>query len=116
MSVVSAAFVTTSFAFDIRVANGGPAIDDVMVTDALPAGLSLVSAKPTAGTCSGTSPLVCHTGTLNLGDLVSIRVAAMPTRTGVLTSHVSAAGGTQSASADLHVTVVPTSRRRAAGH
>jgi uncharacterized repeat protein (TIGR01451 family) len=105
-----------AFAFNIRVANGGTAIDDVTVTDVLPAGLSLVSAKPTAGTCSGTSTLVCHTGTLNLGDLVTIRVVALPTHTGVLTNHVSASGGTQTAGADLRMTVVPTSRRRAAGH
>jgi uncharacterized repeat protein (TIGR01451 family) len=51
--------------YTILVRNNGPAIAyDVVVTDPLPAGATLVSVSSTQGTCSGTSTIVCNIGEL----------------------------------------------------
>jgi large repetitive protein len=51
--------------FTIVVTNNGPGpADDVVVTDPLPAGVTLISATSTQGTCTGTTTVVCTVGTL----------------------------------------------------
>jgi uncharacterized repeat protein (TIGR01451 family) len=74
--------------YSIAVANAGPsAATNVVVTDTLPAGLELVSATPTQGTCSGTTTIVCNLGSLAAGASASI---ALETRviatTGTITN------------------------------
>jgi uncharacterized repeat protein (TIGR01451 family) len=59
------ALETTQFTYTLSVVNFGPgAATGVTVTDTLPAGLTLVSATPSQGACSGTSTITCSLGNL----------------------------------------------------
>jgi uncharacterized repeat protein (TIGR01451 family) len=74
----------SNLTYTITVRNNGeiPATG-VTLTDTRPAGAPLMSANSTAGTCTGTLPIICNIGTLNGGAsaTVTIVVTAPPTRT-----------------------------------
>jgi uncharacterized repeat protein (TIGR01451 family) len=56
--------------YGVTVTNMGPdTATDVSVNDALPAGVTLISATPSQGTCNGTS---CSLGNIAAGDSVAI--------------------------------------------
>ncbi|MGE0882031.1 MAG: beta strand repeat-containing protein [Blastocatellales bacterium] len=51
--------------YTITAKNNGPSVaDNVVVTDPLPTGVTLVSATTTKGTCSGTTTVTCNIGSL----------------------------------------------------
>ncbi|MEK7833659.1 MAG: DUF11 domain-containing protein, partial [Acidobacteriota bacterium] len=51
--------------YTISATNNGPSVaNNVVVTDPLPTGLTLVSATSTKGTCTGTTTVTCNIGTL----------------------------------------------------
>jgi uncharacterized repeat protein (TIGR01451 family) len=79
--------------YTLVVENLGPSDDDhVKVTDPLAAGLSLVSAKPSQGSCSTTGGKVsCDLGTLEAGGSAQILV----------TANVTAAGSTDCAASSI---------------
>ena len=52
----------------------------VSVSDPLPAGLTLVSASSTQGTCSGTATISCAIGTVNAGAASDVTVTIVATR------------------------------------
>lgn len=55
------------------LSNGGPlTARNVTFTDTLPNGLSLVSVKTTAGTCSGTQTVICNIDILRSSDRITI--------------------------------------------
>ena len=57
-----------NFTYMIATANLGPAAaSNVTVTDVLPAGVTLVSATSSQGSCSGTTTVTCALGTLSPG-------------------------------------------------
>ena len=62
--------VNGSSYFFVDVSNCGadPAFD-VVVSTTLTAGLDLVSASATQGSCTGTNPVICNLGTINAGNL-----------------------------------------------
>ncbi|MGN6184448.1 MAG: DUF11 domain-containing protein, partial [Thermoanaerobaculia bacterium] len=63
----------SSFDYTITVANAGPdAATNVIVTDNLPPSLTLVSATPSQGSCSGTTTITCTLGTINSGANATI--------------------------------------------
>lgn len=67
--------------YTLSVINNGPATsDNVIVSDPLPAGLTLVSATPNLGTCTEPSPNVieCALGDMDVGDTAQIVVVATP--------------------------------------
>ena len=73
--------------FSISVTNNGPtAASAVTVTDILPAGVTLISATPTQGTCSGTTTVTCSLGTLNNGASASIALVVRPSAPGPLSN------------------------------
>ncbi|MBI1760163.1 MAG: DUF11 domain-containing protein [Acidobacteria bacterium] len=66
--------------YTLNVANSGPnAATNVSVSDALPSGLSFVSAAASQGTCSGTSTVTCNLGTLNNGGTATVTIIVQPT-------------------------------------
>jgi uncharacterized repeat protein (TIGR01451 family) len=68
---------TENVTFTIAVTNSGPSMADaVSLSDPLAAGLTLVSASSTKGTCSGTQTVTCNIGKLD---------AAAPNNTAVVT-------------------------------
>lgn len=62
-----------TFSYNIIVQNGGPsAAVDVVVSDELPAGMSLVSTSTSLGSCSGTTTVTCNLGGMGAGADASI--------------------------------------------
>jgi len=80
--------------FEITVTNtGATAALDVVVTDALPAGVTLVSATPSQGSCPGTSPVTCNLGTVAGGSLATISLVVVPSTPGPLSNTATVAAG-----------------------
>src|SRR5215213_1154245 len=80
----------SNLTYTITVKNTGelPATG-VTLTDALPAGATLVSANSTAGTCTGTTTINCGLGTLNSGATVTVTIVVTPP-TGTITNTATA--------------------------
>ncbi|MEM1334745.1 MAG: hypothetical protein AAGG08_14935, partial [Actinomycetota bacterium] len=75
--------------YRVRVTNAGPsAASDVTVTDPLPAELTLVSAVPTQGSCTGTTTISCDLGSVNAGGQADVIITAGvdPTATGSISN------------------------------
>ena len=102
----------TNVVFTLAVTNLGPSdAAGVVVTDTLPAGLTLVSATPSQGTCGGA--VECNLGALAAGASATVRVEARLTAPGALrnVARVSAATPDPSAAnneAAAEVRVLPT--------
>ncbi|GAB3935076.1 hypothetical protein GCM10029976_044920 [Kribbella albertanoniae] len=83
--------------YTIVAKNNGPSTaKDVAVTDTLPGGVELVSAKPAQGTCSGT--LACTLGDIPSGSSVAITVVVKVPEASTATSLTNVATGTSSTS------------------
>lgn len=69
--------------YTIRVANTGslPA-NSVNIADVLPAQMSLVSAVPSQGSCSGATTVTCALGNLAVGAMATVQVNVIPTTAG----------------------------------
>jgi uncharacterized repeat protein (TIGR01451 family) len=73
--------------YNLAVTNGGPSpAAAVTLTDQLPAGVELVSATSSQGTCTGTTTVICTVGALVAGQTVTatVTVRILPTTTGTL--------------------------------
>jgi uncharacterized repeat protein (TIGR01451 family) len=69
--------------YTITVRNNGPsAATGVMMTDSLPATLTLVSAISGQGNCTGTATVTCNLGTLSNGGSVTVTIVVTPTQVG----------------------------------
>jgi len=73
--------------------SGPSTTSGVTVTDALPAGATLVSATPSVGSCSGTTTLTCDLGIFPGGATTGVDIVVRPSTSGTLrnTATVSAA-------------------------
>lgn len=72
--------VGSNVTYSITVANAGPsAATAVNLADTLPAGLTFVSATPSAGSCSGTTTVTCNLGTINSGASATASIVATAT-------------------------------------
>jgi uncharacterized repeat protein (TIGR01451 family) len=68
--------------FTITVSNAGPSTaSNVVVTDELPAGLALVLASPSQGTCNGTTTVTCSLGDILAGANATITLQTTVTGT-----------------------------------
>jgi uncharacterized repeat protein (TIGR01451 family) len=73
--------------YRLTVTNNGPAIaTNVMVNDPLPATVSLVSANPSIGSCSGTTTIICSLGTLPVGNSQFVNIIVIANAAGTLTN------------------------------
>ncbi|MDQ3282017.1 MAG: DUF11 domain-containing protein [Acidobacteriota bacterium] len=85
-----------SVTYTITVTNNGPSTaTNVVVTDALPAGLQYVSAVPSQGSCSGTTTVTCSLGTLNNGANATITLQTLVTSTGGSISNSASVSATE---------------------
>jgi uncharacterized repeat protein (TIGR01451 family) len=80
--------------YTLVVSNSGPdAANGVVVTDNLPSGVTLLSASPSQGSCSGTAPVTCNIGTLGVGSNAVVTLVVRPTQSGALTNTASVSAG-----------------------
>jgi len=71
-------YTGTSMSYSLTVANHGPsAATAVTLTLALPPGVRLISARATAGSCSGTTVVTCRLGDMPEGSLARIGILAI---------------------------------------
>ena len=67
----------TALSYTLALSNRGPsAASNVTVTDVLPAGVTLIAATSTQGTCTGTTTITCQVGTMPAGSAVLIGILA----------------------------------------
>lgn len=77
--------VNDNIVYTLQVNNAGPqAATAVTLTDAIPAGASLVSVSSDQGSCSGTSTVNCALGTLNNGATATVTLTVKGTAAGSL--------------------------------
>jgi len=78
--------------YTITVTNNGPSdATGVIVTDTLPASVVFVSATPSAGSCVGTTTVVCDLGGLINGASATVTIVTTTTAKGTLTNRASVA-------------------------
>lgn len=90
----SATIVTVgdNVTYTITATNNGPSpATNVTIADTLPVGTTYVSATPSAGTCTGTGPVSCNVGTLNVAASATVVVVVTTTATGSLSNSVAVA-------------------------
>jgi uncharacterized repeat protein (TIGR01451 family) len=75
--------VRKDYTYTIGVNSGQTAATGATVTDVLPAGVTLLSATTTRGSCTGTTTVVCSLGNLPAGDLETIRLTVHTNGVGV---------------------------------
>ena len=79
--------------YTVTVTNDGPsAATGVTLVDTLPGNVSLDSATPSQGNCSGTSTVNCSLGPLANSASATVIIAVTPTTTETLTNTVSVSG------------------------
>jgi uncharacterized repeat protein (TIGR01451 family) len=84
-----------SVTFELTVINDGPdPAVNVVVMDTLPPQMTLVSATPSSGSCSGTTTITCNLGSLASAESATITIVATPTGTGPMTNVATVASDT----------------------
>jgi uncharacterized repeat protein (TIGR01451 family) len=82
-----------NFNYVVVVTNLGPGTaTGVTMTDALPAGVSLIAAAPSQGSCSGITTVTCPLGTLLPGDSATIDLRVTKTVGGSISNSAAVAG------------------------
>ena len=67
----------TALSYSLTLSNRGPSdASGVTLTDALPAGVTLIAATSTQGTCTGTTTITCNVGSMLAGSTVMVGVLA----------------------------------------
>jgi uncharacterized protein (TIGR03437 family) len=87
--------VGNSLTYTLSVTNRGPsAATNVTLTDTLPAGVTFVSATPSAGSCAqGGGTVTCQLGALAANAAASVALVVTPNATGSVTNRAGVSGG-----------------------
>jgi uncharacterized repeat protein (TIGR01451 family) len=80
------ALLDQNFTFRATVTNAGPDGDTVGANIWASPTMSVVSATPSAGSCSGTAPITCTFGALGVGASATVDVVVTPNMPGSFTS------------------------------
>ena len=80
--------------------NADQSAPGTQVTDRLPAGVSLVSASASQGTCSGTATVTCSLGRLAAKSSATVELQVRPSQPGTLTNTVSVSSDRADSNAD----------------
>ncbi len=84
--------VGSELTYTVTVRNGGPATaTGVTATDTLPAGVDLIAASSSQGSCSGTGTVTCAIGTLARNATATATIRVRPAAAGTITNTVSVA-------------------------
>ncbi|HEX2090142.1 MAG TPA: CARDB domain-containing protein [Actinomycetota bacterium] len=87
--------------YTVEVSNNtGQSAPGAQVTDQLPAGVSLVSASASQGTCSGSSTVTCNLGRLAGNGSATMKIEVRPSQAGSLTNTVSVSSDRADSNAD----------------
>lgn len=71
--------------YTLNIVNNGPCqASDIIVTDSLPAGVTLVSATPSQGSCTGAGTVTCGLGSLAVGTNAAVVIVVNPTAAGTI--------------------------------
>jgi uncharacterized repeat protein (TIGR01451 family) len=84
--------VGQSVTYTLTIANNGPLpATNTRLSDTLPPGLTVSSATPSQGACSGAPALVCSLGTVQSGQSAAVTIVATATAAGTLANTASVA-------------------------
>jgi uncharacterized delta-60 repeat protein/uncharacterized repeat protein (TIGR01451 family) len=81
--------------YTLTVLNAGPAAAaDATVTDPLPAGVTLLSATASQGSCSGTGTVICNLGPVASGAGATVTIAVRATAAGTVSNTATVSSST----------------------
>jgi uncharacterized repeat protein (TIGR01451 family) len=79
--------------YTLDITNNGPAVaQNVAVTDNLPASVTLVSATPSQGVCTGVSNITCTLGDIAYPGTATVTIVVQPTQLGQISNTGSVSG------------------------
>ncbi len=101
--------------YTVTIHNSGPSIaTGVVATDTPMTQFTFVSAAPSQGSCSGTSPVVCNIGTLANGANATITMVMNATALGTFTNQVSVTSNETDSNSANNTANEPTTSRQGA--
>jgi len=79
--------------YTLTITNNGPAVaQNVAVADTLPATVTLVSATPSQGVCTGVSSITCNLGNINNAGTATVTIVVHPTQIGHISNTATVSG------------------------
>jgi len=103
-------YAGTTLRYVVTVLNNGPseAVDTVL-TDTLPADVTLVSAIPDQGTCSGTTTITCTLGTIGNGVSVDVNIDVLTLSPGPISNQASVSSSIEDLNSTNNTAIEQTS-------
>ncbi len=101
--------VNQELTYTVSLTNHGPdTAKDVVVTDTLPAGVTLITATASAGSCTGSTTITCALGDLAANAKASVTMIVKPTQTGTIRNSATVTTSTSDANAANNLATADT--------